>query len=330
MEYALLIVGFLATLTAVVGKTFEKKESGKKKITVFGYIALFLALMTLVISIFSKRKTAQKSKEKNEQISRIDTTVTIANDSIQELMVEIDRLEDKVNVYQKVLAVVEDNQKNLEFIPQWKLASYYRIEPRGRRLIDGNFFSGTLLKFVGFDCSDLELRYDGRRERIPMASYPGQPFEFPIIGTSGRSFKCELINRGENSCGGKVYAMATPRVESDNWSWEGLKELTPNDIELLIGIYEGSLNSKKLVISIENIDGQVINGYNIAGENRRSIKGVVLKSSKGYKLILTEPGDDKWDGKFELVVNKHQTKLVGEGTWKSYNGDLKRTVRIEK
>ena len=82
------------------------------------------------------------------------------------------------------------------------------------------------------------------------------------------------------------------------------------DNRFIVGTYLGTIGKKEFKLFIENVEGDNVDGYNVTGINKRPVKGrIVNKSTKPtgsggswtiVKLILTEPGDDKWDGEFNI------------------------------
>ncbi len=120
----------------------------------------------------------------------------------------------------------------------------------------------------------------------------------------------------------------------------------------LLGSWKGNLRDKRLTVVIENIQGNVATGYNIAGSNRRPISGTIMEddrdgggecggNQRAYKLILKEPGDDKWDGFFTVYftdcpeMDDNQDKVIGHsynayGEWKAFSGKLSGDIYLSK
>jgi hypothetical protein len=115
------------------------------------------------------------------------------------------------------------------------------------------------------------------------------------------------------------------------------------DATMMLGTWTGEMNGKKLTIVIENVTETTIRGYNILGSNRRDLKGTYERGnwdqpcSMAYSTSLAEPGDDKWDGVFQIkFVGYEDTNESDEGIdcmgglegfeafgeWKSNNGKL--------
>ena len=115
----------------------------------------------------------------------------------------------------------------------------------------------------------------------------------------------------------------------------------------LLGSWKGNLRDKKLTVVIENIQGNIATGYNIAGSNRRPVSGTIMEDDRKfegecatYKLILKEPGDDKWDGFFTIYFyncpewdENHEnvtSSYHADGEWKAFSGKLSGDVYLSK
>lgn len=60
LDYLLMILAFLATLFAIRGETWKSENKGFKKITISGYITIFLALSVLCVSAYKTYKDKNK------------------------------------------------------------------------------------------------------------------------------------------------------------------------------------------------------------------------------------------------------------------------------
>jgi hypothetical protein len=127
--------------------------------------------------------------------------------------------------------------------------------------------------------------------------------------------------------------------------------LVDSNYRMILGNWEGVMNKKKLLVVIEEINGDSIYGYNALGSNKRPLRGVYkegtvdLSCAVVFDLKLHEPGDDKWDGIFTIqlagsqeqggdhdgpycegVVNAEKSY----GSWKSNNGKLAHEFTLVK
>jgi hypothetical protein len=136
------------------------------------------------------------------------------------------------------------------------------------------------------------------------------------------------------------------------------KVVTPTENKInanysfILGNWKGTLRNKKFALEIESIDGSEIKGYNIVDANRRPVSGTITPDDRGitgecggnqttYKVILREPGDDKWDGFFTLYfsdcgeMNPETGEMLehsysSNGNWEAYSGKLNGDVHLSK
>ena len=145
-------------------------------------------------------------------------------------------------------------------------------------------------------------------------------------------------------------------AKSNNDNPKGDSENTSSAVNpkysYILGSWKGSLRDKKLTVVIENIQGNIATGYNIAGSNRRPVSGTIMEddrqgdgecggNQRAYKIILREPGDDKWDGFFTIYftdcpeMDENQDRVIGHsynayGEWKAFSGKLSGDVYLSK
>jgi len=109
--------------------------------------------------------------------------------------------------------------------------------------------------------------------------------------------------------------------------------------QFIVDTYLGKIGEKEFKLFIEKVEGDNVEGYNVTGSNRRPVKGKIVNkwtepTGLGgnytiFKLILTEPGDDKWDGEFNIDLWISDIGRHGEGNWKAFNGKLERQIKIK-
>jgi len=100
--------------------------------------------------------------------------------------------------------------------------------------------------------------------------------------------------------------------------WTGMLNPIPDDAEE----YQSDIADppKKISIKINKIVKDSVYGQSIAGGNQRPLVGVLTTVGNKTMFTLDEPGTNKYDGRFELVL-KNDTL---QGKWTSYknNGDV--------
>ena len=90
---------------------------------------------------------------------------------------------------------------------------------------------------------------------------------------------------------------------------------------LLYGYWVGAFGKNKINIAIAHIEGDSIHGHSVCAGNFRAIKGTINEvSDKVYEIIMTEPGDDQYDGKFEFTIDLNTEQLTG--TWAPFKNTV--------
>lgn len=130
-------------------------------------------------------------------------------------------------------------------------------------------------------------------------------------------------------------AESTTAVPSDLPSEEQLKAGAP---AYLRGTWRGKIGDKPFTLQIEKVNGEQVSGWNQVGKNRRPVNGTfwtwVEDGACGFGMKLREPGDDKWDGAFDLQVTSKDGGALNinhcYGSWKANNGKLTNDVQLDK
>jgi len=108
----------------------------------------------------------------------------------------------------------------------------------------------------------------------------------------------------------KVDSLVSPNIDR-------LVLNTTFDIQKLKGIYHGSFDGTPISISINYANGINISGYNIHKGLKRNMRGNLEPFGSQFKLVLDEPGTNKYDGHFELFIDT--ATFEGKGSWQPKN-----------
>ncbi|HEY1040363.1 MAG TPA: YARHG domain-containing protein [Bacteroidia bacterium] len=87
----------------------------------------------------------------------------------------------------------------------------------------------------------------------------------------------------------------------------------------------------KINITIDSLRGNEIFGHSVVAGNQRPFSGTYSLTNGVHKVSAVEPGDDKYDGKFEFDLNGNAGTI--EGTWTANNTKLevnKRKYKLNK
>lgn len=91
-----------------------------------------------------------------------------------------------------------------------------------------------------------------------------------------------------------------------------VSEIFPEfDWDTLKGMYIGDFAGSDIRINITYISSKNVVGYNIHKGLLRNISGKVGQSTDSLVLNMEEPGDNKFDGTFQLFVNRDNLKING-------------------
>jgi len=129
------------------------------------------------------------------------------------------------------------------------------------------------------------------------------------------------------SCGGKgeikngaVAAESTETAETN---------IEPFDWDTLKGSYIGDFAGSDIRINITYVSNKNVVGYNIHKGLFRNISGKVRETADSILLNMDEPGDNKFDGSFQIVVLKSDLSM--NGTWVPFRKELsKKAFSLDK
>jgi hypothetical protein len=72
--------------------------------------------------------------------------------------------------------------------------------------------------------------------------------------------------------------------------------------------------ANKITLFITSLEDGNISGYSVCAGNQRSFSGSYEQEGNNIKASLQEPGDNKYDGVFELTIAKENHTLTGKWT----------------
>ncbi|MBV7528772.1 hypothetical protein [Chitinophaga sp. sic0106] len=101
--------------------------------------------------------------------------------------------------------------------------------------------------------------------------------------------------------------------KTDNTTVAADSSSQTSDAGSIKGIYSGDFGGSPIYITINYANGHQVAGYNIHKSLRRNLKGEMVKSGDQWLLTLSEPGDNQYDGKFEITMSPENK--TGSGKW---------------
>lgn len=98
-------------------------------------------------------------------------------------------------------------------------------------------------------------------------------------------------------------------------------------------VYDESKNyvyENRITIFIDSLSGDIMYGRSVVAGNNRPFKGKFTKEGENYKAEVAEPGDDKYDGKFNFTIildSKNTNEIYLKGLWEAFDKKLPVSVR---
>ncbi|HVF81355.1 MAG TPA: hypothetical protein VM884_05455 [Flavisolibacter sp.] len=80
------------------------------------------------------------------------------------------------------------------------------------------------------------------------------------------------------------------------------------------GTYTGDFKGSPISITLNYVSHNHASGYNVHKGLTRNISGTIEAAADGLHLRLSEPGNNEYDGQFDLVIDT--AKWTGKGEWK--------------
>ncbi|XOV69089.1 MAG: hypothetical protein ACFHU9_07865 [Fluviicola sp.] len=91
-----------------------------------------------------------------------------------------------------------------------------------------------------------------------------------------------------------------------------IPELDEFPYDTLQGLYMADFGGSPIRIALNYVSGTNAIGYNLHKGLQRNIMGSVTRSGDSVRLVLSEPGDNKFDGVFTLQFNGIDSKPNGK------------------
>jgi hypothetical protein len=112
--------------------------------------------------------------------------------------------------------------------------------------------------------------------------------------------------------------MLSQPISSVIGSWTGM--FTPDREVMVLDKKTGDsfpASANKITLFISQVEDGNISGYSVCAGNERPFTGGYEEEDGKIKATLQEPGDNKYDGVFELVISKNDHTLAGK--WTPFN-----------
>jgi uncharacterized protein YdcH (DUF465 family) len=112
--------------------------------------------------------------------------------------------------------------------------------------------------------------------------------------------------------------------QTDYWEEAAVKKLPKNYQKFfykdpLYG-YMSLQTPNKISIKIEKLDNGNFTGKSVCSGFERALTGTFTRNKNIIKIICKEPGDEKYDGEFNLTLDIDSSTLIG--SWKPFNDSV--------
>ena len=191
----------------------------------------------------------------------------------------------------------------------------------------------SILSVLFFSCQNNDSKIEELEKQMQMQNEATKKDKEAELKKTAAELDAAIINKSDKD------EKAIPRMNCKA------------EYKYLLGKWKGTLRDKSLTIVIENIDGNIVTGYNIVGSNKRPLNGRIYQNDlegdgeclghgDNYKLVLSEPGDNKWDGVFKIYLRfctyeneygeMEEISYNGFGEWKANSGAKSGDVTLSK
>ena len=109
------------------------------------------------------------------------------------------------------------------------------------------------------------------------------------------------------SCSNQPSTEAPPVVKGKTLT------ILPISTDKITGTYLGEFKGSPIAITLNYVTNSHASGYNVHKGLIRNVSGTIEATAKGLRLQLAEPGNNQYDGKFDLLIDT--TSWSGQGTW---------------
>jgi hypothetical protein len=152
---------------------------------------------------------------------------------------------------------------------------------------------------------------------------------FGILTVFGSLAACKNKPAPKPTKSGAAQVLSQP-ISSITGSWTGLFE--PDREVMVLDKKTGDsfpASANKITLFIAQLEDGDISGYTVCAGNERPFTGSYEEEDGTIKATLQEPGDNKYDGVFELEISKNDHTLTGK--WTPFNkAQVGRHYKLER
>lgn len=102
----------------------------------------------------------------------------------------------------------------------------------------------------------------------------------------------------------------------------------PVSPEKVKGTYTGDFKGTPISLTLNYVSDNHASGYNVHKGLTRNVSGTIEATAAGLHLLLSEPGNNPYDGSFDLVLDT--AKWTGTGKWTPLKKGEATTLSLKK
>ncbi len=114
------------------------------------------------------------------------------------------------------------------------------------------------------------------------------------------------------SCSGETEKKPTPKNPMQGVAADTLRHYSSFNFDTLKGVYIGKFGKDDIRLVLTYVSDAHLAGYNLLKGLQRNLSGSVKFSDSGIEMIANEPGDDKYDGRFEFILDTITYTIKGK------------------
>lgn len=99
----------------------------------------------------------------------------------------------------------------------------------------------------------------------------------------------------------------------------------------VLGYWVGNFGPNLINLTLTFIDNNTIEGFSVCAGNYRPIKGTIqYKKANPHSVVMSEPGDDPYDGTFKFEIDTDKKEIKGTWTPFTAKGNQPKTYTLVK
>ncbi len=149
-----------------------------------------------------------------------------------------------------------------------------------------------------------------------------------LIQACGNTSENESFSQEQETLQEETTETTTPEVQEEPPTTAPEPQQAEDYFGYYVGFFEGvdmdfdkdPVPFNKITISLDSLSGDVLYGHSVVAGNERPFSGPLMVAGDSIKAVVSEPGDDRYDGVFTFTIRPQEKILAG--TWAANNKRL--------